>query len=109
MICRLLRGNLSNHLLVLGRERICKHGWRRILTLFHEFMDIRKVRTVLGEMILFASQAWKLEFLLSLIIIARIGFFKIGLALLDGCILFLLIAVFPSIGFRGLSFEGRGA
>ena len=52
MSYRLLRGNLSNHLLVLGGERICEHNRCGIFTLFHKFLDIREVRTILSEVIL---------------------------------------------------------
>ena len=67
---------------MLGGERINKHSRCRILTLFHIFLDVCKVRIVLGEMILLTGQAWKLEFPLSLFIIARFGFLSVGLLLL---------------------------
>ena len=38
-----------------GRERVGEHSRCRILTLFHEFLDVSEARIVLGEMILLAG------------------------------------------------------
>ena len=56
------------------------------------------MRTVPSEMVLFTSQAWKFEFLLSFVT-ASIGFFSICVTLLSGCILLALIVILSSTGF----------
>ena len=64
----------------------------------HIFLDICEIQIVPSEMVLFTSQAWKFEFLLSFAT-TSVGFFSICLTLLGGCILLALIAILPSTSF----------
>ena len=83
-MCRLLCGNLGYQLLMLGGERIGKHSWGRIFTLFHKFLDVGETRIVPSEMVfLLAGQAWEFYFLLSLLLLPRWGFLRCGLFLLS--------------------------
>ena len=56
------------------------------------------MQTVPSEMVLFTSQTWKFEFLLSFVT-TSIWFFGIFLTLLDWCILLALSVILSSTGF----------